>query len=117
MAATKGIRISDSIADEEKASGNITTVFATITGVQAQKKGDGSGDYDCEIFVKYHRTEAAYDANKKDINSWDALKTSYKLSMSEADLDSEATSCNNAFYNALEAAMGADFSSLTKVNK
>lgn len=115
--AVKGIKIGDSVSDEENASGSITTIFTTITGVHAHKKPDNSGDYDCEIFVKYHRTEGAYDANKLAITNWAALPASYILEMTEAQLDASGTSTNDAFYNALETAMGANFSNLTPINK
>lgn len=113
--AIKGIEITSSIPDEEKVSNTIIKVFAKISGFQVNINQDKS--LTVEVFVEYHRTAAAGDADKHSISGWPNLKPSYIVSVSEAGWDSASKSPNDALYNKLYDAMTPDFTTLTKVNK
>ena len=109
--ATKGIEITSSVTDETKTSGSLTKIFAKITGFNLHINDNNS--LTVEIFVKYHRTEAASDGEKIAVSGWPSLKPSYIIEITEAG----GSSVLDALYNKLKTAMEADHATLTKINK
>ena len=113
--AIKGIKIGDSLPDEQKTSGIINTNFTTIYRSVNTKQTDGS--YSVDIFPIYHRTEAACGGNKVQLVNWAALTSIYTVIITEAEFDDATKASNDLLFDKLFDAMGTDFSTLTKINK
>ena len=111
--ATKGILIGDALPNQSKGSGTTTTIFICIRWHNIIKLPDGS--YQAELVLWYYESETAEGASGKPL-TW-VLPSSYMVTVTEAEWDSNAKAPNELFYDKLETALNVIYTSVTKKPK